>query len=843
MDKRLIWPFRWLTRNVLSGIPIGREDAERLQKIGTTSVIIYVHQSRSVVHHLALSQSLKRANLQPPWKVMGIASGFLASWWSLFAPGRTKPKPQEIISELNHAIPVGLFLKHPKTLFSNPNKDTFDYLRSIIEMRLDVKRPIKLIPMLFVPRVNPERNLDSPAQLIFGTNREPGFLRALVRFATASASARWEVGDAIDVNEAVDTAAPEQKYELSDSIRKDLNKQLARLEAQYCGPSLKSAARMAEETLQEPALVRYIDRMSQQTGVLREKNHRRAQKYLKEIAAKFDIDAVRFLEKTVNMLKKRLYSGLEWEAKDIEKIRKAARKGPLVFVPSHRSHMDYLLLSYVLYQEGIMPPFIAAGDNLSFFPMGSIFRRGGAYFIRRSFKGDPLYPQVVKSYISRLFKDGYGQEFFIEGTRSRSGKTLWPKFGLLSIMADALSEPEAPNAQFIPASISYEKLLEGGAYEHELQGGVKIKESNKELLKSSKVLKKKYGKVYVSFDEPISFQEFLQKRDSTLEEINRDSTKLHEIAMSLGYHIAFGISRSFVISPTALIVTALFGAHRRMLSEEDLHRSIERILKHLRKMSGDSIRISSDLFDETSPAYKRSLKMLVDDRSVVAERLGKKTFYRVDDKEALKLDFFKNTLIHHFVPESILATAFVSLTGKSHKSVTKSALFENAKILSDIFRFEFIYPPGADFSDTFEHYFSFAVDNEILVVHGENLSIGSSSKASDDLQFASRMLANFVDAYDFSINNLDSILSDKLSKKDLIDKIIASLREAFLSGQVEHPESSNKAMANGIVQYLIYRQAIGSPDGKGKHFQLNHKVSLEIERDTLRRAHLNRILN
>lgn len=842
MDKRLIWPFRWLTKKLLTGIPIGKEDADRIQALAGTSAIIFVHQSRSVVHHLALSQSLRRSNLQPPWKIMGIASGFLSSWWNIVAPGKTKPKQEEIVEELNHGTPVGLFLKHPRTLFSNPNKDTFDYIRSIIELRQEVHKPIKLVPLLFVPRVNPKKNIENPGQLIFGTNREPGFLRALIRFVTASNSARWEMGDVLDLDEEVARLPEDKQYDACSTLREILNSQIGRLESQYCGPTLKSAAKMEEDTLNESALVRYIDKLSNQTGVLREKNHRRAQKYFREIAAKFDIDAVRFLDVVIKLLKRRIYAGLEWEAKDIEKIRVAARKGPLVFMPSHRSHMDYLLVSYALYQEGIMPPYIAAGDNLSFFPMGSLFRRGGAYFIRRSFKGDPLYPQVVKAYISRLFKEGYGQEFFIEGTRSRSGKTLWPKFGLLSIMVDALSEADAPNAQFIPASVSYEKLLEGGEYEKELRGGAKTRESNKELLKSSSVLKKKYGKVYLSFDEPISFKDFIENKGLTKKEINQDPEKLNEISQSLGYQIAYGISGSFIVTPTALIITALFGSHRRMLSEDGLNKALHKIVKDLKMLHGASIRLSSDLYDEDALSYKRSLNMLVSDGSIVSEKLHKQTYYRIDDQAALKLDFHKNTMIHHFVPQAILATAYLSLE-KYGDIITEASLLENTKILSDIFRFEFVYPPGVSFSETFEKYLQYALEKKILLRSENGLKLAQKSGSLAKLKFAVRMIANFVDAYGFIFTRVNQIAAEKKPKKDLIQEVINAIKEGHLSGMIEHPESANKAIATSIVQYLIHRKVLVPDDLRGKSYTLDPSVGLDMEKEVLMQAHYSRVMN
>src|SRR6187399_874703 len=152
----------------------------------------------------------------------------------------------------------------------------------------------------------------------------------------------------------------------------------------------------------------------------------------------------------------RIYRGIEYDPEDIARLRSASREGTLVLLPSHKSHIDYLILSYIFNEQNLPLPLIAAGENLNFFPMGGVFRRGGAFFIRRSFRGDRLYAAVVDAYIRRLIRDGYPIELFLEGGRSRTGKLLPPKFGLLNMVVDgAVALPQHP-CYFVPVSIGYE---------------------------------------------------------------------------------------------------------------------------------------------------------------------------------------------------------------------------------------------------------------------------------------------------------------------------------------------------------------------------------------------------
>ena len=162
----------------------------------------------------------------------------------------------------------------------------------------------------------------------------------------------------------------------------------------------------------------------------------------------------------------------------LDTLKQNAPGHEVVYVPCHRSHMDYLLLSYLLYTKGIVPPHIAAGINLNLPVIGPILRRGGAFFLRRSFRGNALYSAVFTEYVSQLVAGGYSIEYFIEGGRSRTGRLLPPKGGMVAMTVRAfLRQPTRP-VLFQPVYIGYEKLLEGDSYLDELIGKPKQKESH-----------------------------------------------------------------------------------------------------------------------------------------------------------------------------------------------------------------------------------------------------------------------------------------------------------------------------------------------------------------------------
>ena len=139
---------------------------------------------------------------------------------------------------------------------------------------------------------------------------------------------------------------------------------------------------------------------------------------------------IRALTFLLNWFWNRIYEGIELAG--IDKVNAVSRTHSLIYVPCHRSHVDYLLLSFLLFHKGLMIPHIAAGDNLNIPILGRILRQGGAFFMRRSFSGDELYSQVFKEYLYQTCNRGHSIEFFPEGGRSRTGRLLSPKLGSVS---------------------------------------------------------------------------------------------------------------------------------------------------------------------------------------------------------------------------------------------------------------------------------------------------------------------------------------------------------------------------------------------------------------------------
>ena len=275
------------------------------------------------------------------------------------------------------------------------------------------------------------------------------------------------------------------------------------------GPRLPARQDLFNKLLASRAIAKAVEDEARSKKISHEKAQQNAIALMEEIAANFSYEMIRLTDRILGFTWNRLYQGIN--VHNAERVRQLAHDGhELVYVPCHRSHMDYLLLSYVLYHQGLVPPHIAAGINLNFWPAGPIFRRLGAFFIRRTFKGNKLYSTVFREYLGELFSRGYSVEYFVEGGRSRTGRLLDPKTGTLSMTIQAMLRGGTRPITLIPIYIGYEHVMEVGTYAKELRGATKEKESLPQMLRGLSKLRN-LGQGYVNFGEPMPLMTYLNQ--------------------------------------------------------------------------------------------------------------------------------------------------------------------------------------------------------------------------------------------------------------------------------------------------------------------------------------------
>ncbi|HEX4153043.1 MAG TPA: glycerol-3-phosphate 1-O-acyltransferase PlsB [Steroidobacteraceae bacterium] len=383
-----------------------------------------------------------------------------------------------------------------------------------------------------------------------------------------------------------------------------------------------------------------------------------ARSHALEIAANYSQPFVTFMSSALSWVWTRLYDGVEFV--HVEKLEEIGDGAEIIYVPCHRSHMDYLLLSYVIYRKGFAVPHVAAGVNLNMPVIGRFLRKGGAFFLRRSFKGQALYAAVFTKYLGFMMARGHPLEYFIEGGRSRTGRLQPPRTGMLSMTVRSyMREPNRP-VVFMPVYFGYERIVEGRTYIGELSGRPKEKESVLGVIKALSVLRSRFGKVHVNLGEPIKLDELLDSYHPTWRGAPAAGAEesppgwVAEATSALASQIAIGINAAAAVTPINLVSMAVLATPRQALLEADLKRQLELYQRLLRDAPyAPLVTVTADSAEQMT-RYAESMGML--ERQ--AHPLG--DIMRMTAERAVLATYYRNNILHLFAMPSLIACCFVS---------------------------------------------------------------------------------------------------------------------------------------------------------------------------------------
>ncbi|MFK7995606.1 MAG: glycerol-3-phosphate 1-O-acyltransferase PlsB [Granulosicoccus sp.] len=395
-----------------------------------------------------------------------------------------------------------------------------------------------------------------------------------------------------------------------------------------------------------------------------ERARARARKYAYEISADVSYPTIRILHKLLKRLWNELYDGVELSG--IERLKAVADGREIVYVPCHRSHIDYLLLSYILYVQGFSLPHIAAGVNLNLPIVGGLLRRGGAFFLRRSFAGKPLYSSVFNAYLKELLQRGHALEYFVEGGRSRTGRLLPPKGGMLAMTVHAyLSQPQTP-VVFVPVYFGYERLLEGRAFTSELAGGKKQRESIFALIKSLRTLKEDYGRVHVSFGDPIELDSLLQQHQPDWRSMTIGEERpawIKPVVDDLGTSIMRRINEAASVTPISLLATTLLATPRGCISCEELEQQISIYQRFLKGAYANSLVSIPDVNAQELIAHGARLGFI----QTTTDDVG--SMVELREGQAGPLTYFRNNILHLLTLPALVAATFTNRRERSEQEI------------------------------------------------------------------------------------------------------------------------------------------------------------------------------
>lgn len=460
-----------------------------------------------------------------------------------------------------------------------------------------------------------------------------------------------------------------------------------------------------EEHLLDPASPTFLtDRAKRKDEIvssLRDVTHTMIDNMVCKMENKYFIRSAYYM--VTQLLTRAYHQGIYVDRQEIERLRSfadmaAKQKRSIIFLPCHKSHLDYISLQLICYRLGFTLPVVVAGDNLNFPLVGSFLQHAGAMWIRRSFDKDPLYITLVQTYIDTLLQNGYNFECFIEGTRSRTGKLLGPRFGILSFLLDSVISGRTEDAYICPVSSQYDKVIEVDSYVSELLGQPKKKENLSNLLSASSVLTLKLGRVDVRFHEPWSLKEFIksqEKRPSHAPSdgsVQRNKEVRARMLRTLGYKVLSDINAVSVVMPTALVGTILLTLRGRGVGRSELVRRVDWLCDRIRAKGG---KVAHFHGAPTDYVVDRALEVLGPSLVGTVEGLAEQTFYAVD---RFQMSFYRNMTIHLFISEALIAAAMYTKIkqggGPAIQRMVEAELTDQVTFLSQLFRGEFIFPAG-----------------------------------------------------------------------------------------------------------------------------------------------------
>lgn len=564
------------------------------------------------------------------------------------------PDPLEPLELGGKSLQRYVFVSQGKRMFDSSDpvpEESIALFTELLELhKRDSELDIQLIPVSVVWNRNPgneNRPAAAPLKAMNGIQKCYTILTlgrdSMVRFSNA-VSLRFMAD-----KHGTDTS-------IANKLARVAEIHFSRQKMAASGPGLPNRQALFKRLLASKAIDKVVQEEAESRDVAVEKVRKEAIDMMEEIAADFSPSMIRYADNLLTWLWNKLYQGIT--INNAERVRKLAQDGhEIVYVPCHRSHMDYVLLSYTLYKEGLVPPHIAAGVNLNFFPAGPIFRRGGAFFLRRTFKGDRLYSTVFREYLAELFSKGYSVEYFSEGGRSRTGRLLPAKTGMLAMTIQAMLRGLKRPVTLVPVYIGYEHVMEVSTYAKELQGKRKQKENFGQVLGIVRKLRN-YGKGYVNFGEPIQVNQFLNdKVPSWHDAINPIEPQrpqwLNPVVNELADRMMTKINDAAAANALTLCATALLSSRQRALSREALEEQLTIYLDLLRQVPYSSTSTVPEESAEELVEHAVSLNKFVVEKDSLGDVIS------LDRQQAILMTYYRNNIVHLLAIPSLIAQMLV----------------------------------------------------------------------------------------------------------------------------------------------------------------------------------------
>lgn len=784
-----------------------------LAALSSDAAIVYVAPTIGQLEYNYFNYLYTQHHLPLPQLANGLSLFFWLPWGDCKRQARLYMESSQATGHPDSAIRKGLWQKliengtptlirlktsrlHDDLYWDDPQEDP---LAAVIRAAQANTRPVFCIPQDFIWDKHPDRPPNALTLFLIGDRDKRGPLRRIMHFilyykrrAVVKFGMPFKIQDWLSLQPADAPMAT-----LIQNLRAELLLQLRIERAAITGPGIKPRKWLMEQVLHSDLVQRCVYELAQDLGKPVAKMQDLAARYADEIAADPHHSMIEITARSMMWALRTLYDGITVDEEGLQKVKRAMGAGPVVLVPNHRSHMDYLLISTILYSNNVAVPFIAGGINMNFWPMGSLFRKCGAYFLRRSFSGNPLYKSVFQAYITELVRQQYCQEFFIEGTRSRSGKMAHPKLGMLSMLVESWRSGAATDITFIPVAVTYDQVMEAGSYASELQGARKTAERATDIVKLGGVFKRRWGHVYLRFGDPLSLGLSAAELwpDPAPPHITSDSKA--QLVQHMAKAILYAINRETVVTPAAIAAMVLLS---QQSGPEDLQTVLDKAKVLIDYLVWKQAPCSPRLTTMPSIRLREAITKLAAAKQVLVHETPAAQTYSADPAHRRQLDYTKNTGVHFFVSVACLARL---LLRESSRPEDFEKIIRDYTQMKRLFKYEFNFSTRREIRDHLRH-----IDDYIR---------------NQPLPLFAGLIDNYVEAYRALFHFIRTAPPAKAPERTWW-KTYQSL------GQLHHPEALSKSIfQNGLLLLNGLGVITQDKDGEWRCLGINESF-IELER-------------
>lgn len=746
------------------------EDLHQLQ-LDPNKPICYVLQTRFLSNLLVLETETRKAGLPRALKPM--RSPHLRENRSLFFLTRSdNPSPLQ----RNRFAYSPRFVRLMQAVRANPELD------------------VQLVPVTILWGRSPDKE-ESVFKILFADSwTTPGMLKQLITILLHGRQTFVKFSAPVSARSVLDEGQSEDitLRKLSRVLRVHFRRQ----REIAIGPDLSHRRTLVKAILAAPPVQQAIAREVAEKDTRPEKATERALAYAREVAADYSYPVIRLFDLFLTWLWTRLYDGVE--VHHFDKVRAAAQDHEIVYVPCHRSHIDYLLLSYVIFHRGLMTPHIAAGANLNMPVVGSLMRRAGAFFLRRSFKGNFLYSAVFNEYLHQITIKGYPIEYFIEGGRSRTGRLLAPRAGMLSMTLRSYLRDHSRPIVFIPAYIGYEKLMEGKTYVGELAGKPKQKETVWGVIRAARKIQKTFGKVQLSFGEPIYLEQLLDHEFAAWRETpvadDQKTPWMTSTIEKLAQQINTNINAAAAVNPVNLLSMVLLSTPKHAMDEDALARQLDLYRRLLASVPYSGQVTVTELSGRDIIAYGEQLKILHRIKHPLGDLIG------VNDEQAMLLTYFRNNVLHLFILPSLIACLM-----QHNGELTRNEIVQMVRSIYRFLQSELFLPWCQESVEAvIGQWLEVFVGNGLLIARDEQHLICASpnSEAYAEFDILAQGVRQNLERYYMTVALLTQIGSGRISQQRLEELCHLLAQRLSVLHEFSAPEFSDKALFRNFVETM-----------------------------------------